>query len=110
MLAASGTRGEPDVRFAIEPTEIAPVGIFPAWKMPALHVWMRGAPDRITIRVRNTVAALADPLPVPPPLVPTYLELTHPCRHCGQVPKRYRVLLDESLVCLACGRSQPVFG
>src|SRR5262245_47723215 len=58
LLDASGTRGEPDVRAVIEPTDIPRVQGYPAWQMPALHVALRADHERVTIRVRDTAVAL----------------------------------------------------
>lgn len=108
LLIASGACGEREVRAPIGPTTIPTIDGYPGWQMPALHVAMLEGPAQIAIRVRDTIAGLADPLPSPI-VGPPFLELPHLCRHCGRVPERYRVLRDGSLVCLACGRSQPRF-
>lgn len=109
LVAASGTRGERELQFPIGPTEIGPTGGFSPWQMPALQVAMWAERDQLTIRMRDTVAALASPLPPPVPPHLQYRAVGQPCRHCGQTPDRYRVLRDGSFVCLACGRSQPPF-
>jgi hypothetical protein len=109
LLDAAGARGAREVRVAIGPTDLPSVKPCFSWRAPALHVAMVAGLDQVSIRVRDRVAALADPLPAPAPAphAPGLAEATQPCRHCGQVPDSYRVLRDRSFVCLACGRSQP---
>jgi hypothetical protein len=105
LLDAVGVRGEREVRGRIAAARIPAIPPFFAWELPALHVALVAGLTEVTIRVRDSEAALATPLPEPD-RTPKFATLAQPCAHCLQVPERYRVLGDGSLVCLACGRSQ----
>jgi hypothetical protein len=106
LLDAAGA--QPDTReitASIGPAEMRTYGI---WRLSRLHVRLSATRELIAIRVRSAAEALDVPLPLPRPLPePPYVVLPERCPHCGEVPERYRVLHDWSLVCLACGRSQP---
>jgi hypothetical protein len=79
---------------------------FPSWKIGTRFVLIEALIGRTVIRVRDLEAALASPIPeLPPHLGPAFVVLDRACPHCGQVPERYRVLLDGSHVCQACGCS-----
>ena len=74
---------------------------------PARYVRIEALVGRTLIRVREHEAALDISIVEPPHDGPRFVAIPRECRHCGVVPDRYRVLGDRSLVCLACGRSQP---
>src|SRR5262245_38136457 len=78
---------------------------YPMLQFDARYVRIASLDASVAIRVRDSEADLDHELaPVPPlPDPPT----GHRCPHCVQVPERYRVLSDGTLVCLACGRSSP---
>jgi hypothetical protein len=67
------------------------------------HLRIEALDERLSIRVRDSAATLDDELPAPPPLPEP--PVGHRCPHCNEIPERYRVLADRTIVCLACGRS-----
>lgn len=81
---------------------------FPSWRMGTRFVLIEALVGRTVIRARDTEAALASPIPeLPLETGPAFVVIDRACPHCGQVPERYRVLLDGSHVCHACGCSSP---
>lgn len=90
----------------IGPAIFPEVGEFPAWGFGSRHVRLDVTDDKILIRIRTSESELAALGPeVPIEGRHRFLVLERACPHCGQVPDRYRVLSDGSLVCLACSRS-----
>ena len=88
------------------PAIVPEVGGFPAWGFGSRHVRLDVTDEKILIRIRTSESELSDLGPeVPIEGRPRFLILDRACPHCVQVPERYRVLSDGSLVCLACGRS-----
>jgi len=83
----------------------------PAWnesRLGARYVRFDDIDGRTVFRIRASEAALAELGPEVPVVDPLrFLVLERTCLHCGRIPERYRVLRDDSLVCLACGRSMP---
>lgn len=83
----------------------------PAWnesRLGARYVRFDDVDGRTVFRIRASEAALAELGPEVPVVDPLrFLVLERTCLHCGRIPERYRVLRDDSLVCLACGRSMP---
>jgi hypothetical protein len=90
------------VRTRIAPTTIQ-AGRMPAWTCPSRHVLAEAWTLRVVVRVRANAAALDEPIPAISEKI--YVKLSHACVICHEVPDRYRILSDDSLVCMGCGAS-----
>lgn len=102
LLERVGSVGPRSIKTWIASTTIH-AGRFPAWTSPARHILAEAWIARVMVRIRADESALDDELPTLSDR--KFARYTHECPHCGQVPERYRVLSDGSLVCPGCGAS-----
>ena len=98
-----------EVRVLLDPALAA--RRLPKWHLAPRLLWMRAEPEQIRIAVRDGTGKSREDLanwPEPfPPFVPRYVDLAEAlaCPHCANAARRYRQLVDQSLVCPSCGRS-----
>jgi hypothetical protein len=90
------------VRTRITPRKIQ-AGRMPGWTCPSRHVLAEAWTLRVVVRLRTNEDALDEPIPDISKKI--YVKLSHACTICHEVPERYRVLSDDSLVCMGCGAS-----
>lgn len=101
-----------EARALLDPRD--PESRLPCWLSEPRLLWLRADPEQIRIAVRSGAGQDADALvewPEPLPVLVrgqrVYRELAEPfaCPHCGTASRRYRQLIDASLVCGTCSRS-----
>ena len=108
LLEGEALPGPGHVIRPLGPGTIPAVAPLPPQPFGTRYVRIDASTDRTVIRIRPDAAALADLGPEVPIEGPhRFVVGERACPHCGRVPDRYRVLGDDSLVCMACGASMP---
>ena len=97
--------------FEIDETTLSRLGFF---RGGSRWFWVARTTDAIVIECRRAAIGTApptSPAPLPPwrPAEKVFLRFEPPrsCGHCSAAAERYR-LVDDVLICLACGRSERV--